>query len=231
MHAIAEYSGAHTNTGVTHDPGRDMNRARYLVLSALLTITGLAGAQTAPPAWQADGTGPSAGFVNTVLHSRLLRILTPVANQKLNNNAITIRFELVHPDAYAPTPNFFVQLDGGEPVRTSTTKQNFTGLASGRHSVTVNLANANDTPVPGGRAKVQFVVAPRNGVPTSQSTVQRKADNRVLQLGGYNFQKPNPIKDTADAVLPKANSPLPLLSVIGFGILVGGIVSAMKTRS
>ena len=30
--------------------------------------------------------------------------------------------------------------------------------------------------------------------------------------------------------LPNANSSLPLLSVIGFGILVGGVLSALKTR-
>jgi hypothetical protein len=231
MRAIAEYSGAYTNTGVTHVPGRDMNWARYLVLGALLTITGLAGAQTAPPARQPGGTDPSAGTVNTVPQRQLLRILTPVASQKLNKNAIRVRFELVNPGAYTGTPNFFVQLDGDEPVRTSTTGQNFTGLAPGTHSVTVTLVGANDTPVPGGRAEGQFLVAPQNGAPASQRTDKPKADNRNLQLGGYNFQKPNPTKETADAGLPKANSPLPLLSVIGFGILVGGIVSAMKTRS
>ena len=30
--------------------------------------------------------------------------------------------------------------------------------------------------------------------------------------------------------LPTANSSLPLLSVIGFGILVGGVLSALRTR-
>lgn len=208
-----------------------MNRVRYLVLGALLTITGLAGAQIAPPARQPGGTVPSAETVNATPQGRLLSILTPVASQKLNNNAITVRFELANPGAYADTPNFLVQLDGGDPVRTSTTDQSFTGLAAGAHSVTVSLVDANDTPIPGGSATVQFVVAPQNGSPASQGTGQPKADNRDLQLGGYNFQKPDPTKDTADADLPKANSPLPLISVIGFGILVGGIVSAMKTRS
>lgn len=208
-----------------------MKTVRYLVLGALLTITGLAGAQTTPPARQPGGTDPSAGTVNAAPQSRLLRILTPVASQKLNNKAITVRFELVNQGAYAGTPNFLVQLDGGDPVRTSTTEQTFTGLAAGNHSVTVSLVDANDTPIPGSRATVQFTVAPQNASPASQGAAQPKADNRDLKLGGYNFKKPDPTQDAADADLPKANSPLPLISVIGFGILVGGIVSAMKTRS
>lgn len=214
-----------------------MNRARYLVLVALLTITGLAaGAQTtAPPSRQPGGTDPTAGTVNAQPQSQLLRILTPVASQKLNSNAITVRFEMTNPAAYAGTPNFLVQLDGADPVRTSTTSQTFTGLSSGTHSVTVILVDANDTPIPGGRASVQFAVAPQNAQPASTQGASASqggpSDPRSLDLAGYTFQKPDPDRASADADLPKASSPLPLISVIGFGILVGGIVSAMKTRS
>jgi hypothetical protein len=148
----------------------------------------------------------------------------------LNNNSVTVRFELVNEGAYAGTPNFLVQLDSNDPIRTSMTEQTFSGLAPGTHSLTVSLVDANNTPVPGGHAVEQFVVAPQSGAPAaSQGATPPKADKSDLQLGGYNFQKPDPAQDSAD--LPKANSPLPLLSVIGFGILVGGIVSAMKTRS
>jgi len=31
-------------------------------------------------------------------------------------------------------------------------------------------------------------------------------------------------------MLPDARSSLPLLSVIGFGILIGGVISALRTR-
>jgi len=209
-----------------------MNRARYLVLGALLTITGLAGAQTAPPSRQPGGTNPTSATVNAAPQSRLLRILTPVANQTSTSNAVTVRFQLVNQGAYAGTPNFLVQLDGNDPIRTSMTEQNFSGLAPGSHSVTVSLVDANNTPIPGGQAVEQFVVAPQDGAPAaSQGATSPHAGKRDLQLGGYNFQKPDPAQDSADTDLPKANSPLPLLSVIGFGILVGGIVSAMKTRS
>ena len=36
--------------------------------------------------------------------------------------------------------------------------------------------------------------------------------------------------DDNDAALPGSNSSLPLLAVIGFGVLAGGITSAMRTR-
>lgn len=207
-----------------------MNRATYLILSALLTISLFAGAQsTAPPSRQPGGTDPAAGTVNAEPQSQLLRILTPIASQRLDNNAVTVRFELTNPGASAGTPNFLVQLDGNDPVRTSTTEQSFTGLAPGAHSVTVILVDANDSPIQGGRASVQFVVGQPGGQAGTGGQGDPKSDDKKLELAGVKFQKPT--ADNADADLPKASSPLPLISVIGFGILVGGIVSAMKTRS
>lgn len=206
-----------------------MSRARYLVLGVILAIAVAASAQvsTAPPSRQPGGTEPSADTVNPNPQSALLRILTPVASQTLSNNAITVRFELTNPGAYAGTPNFLVQLDGLDAVRTSTTSQTFTGLAPGAHSVTVTLVDANDTPIQGGRASVQFVVAPQQRQPAAQGAAPPSGDDQNLELAST-AQNTDP---QAAPDLPKASSPLPLISVIGFGILVGGIVSAMKTRS
>lgn len=208
-----------------------MNKGRYLVLGAVLTITALTGGQaSAPPSRQPGRTDPASGTVNPTPQSQLLRILTPVASQQFSNNAITVRFELVSPAAYAGTPNFLVQLDGTEPVRTTSTEQNFTGLATGVHNITVLLVDGNDSPIPGGRASVQFTITPQTAQPGSQTSVPASEEARKLKLGGYQFQKPDPTQ-SAEPDLPKASSPLPLISVIGFGILVGGIVSALKTRS
>ena len=141
---------------------------------------------------------------------------------------------MTNPAASAGTPSFLVQMDGSDPVRTSTTSQTFTGLAAGAHGVTVVLVDANGSPIPGGRASVQFTIAPQTAQPATQgpgaASQGGPSDPRNLDLGGYSFQKPDPNHASAED-LPKANSPLPLISVIGFGILVGGIVSAMKTRS
>jgi len=49
------------------------------------------------------------------------------------------------------------------------------------------------------------------------------------QTGAENANARNPVAQT-DSNLPGTSSALPLISVIGFGVLVGGIASALKTR-
>lgn len=212
-----------------------MGRATKLVLIALLTFTLFAGAQTAsaPPSREPAGPSPAAGTVNPAPQSALIRILTPVASQKLANNMTTVRFELTNPAAVPGTPNFLVQMDGLDPISTSQTQQVFTGLSAGAHTVTVKLVDANGTPINGGRAAVQFFVMPP---PQSGATPPGEASvtpaKRELNIAGFKFQRPDPALLYQDeSTLPPSSSPLPLISIIGFGVLVGGIVSAMKTRS
>lgn len=45
-----------------------------------------------------------------------------------------------------------------------------------------------------------------------------------------NSKDKNAAKDDNDDPLPGSSSSLPLLAVIGFGVLAGGITSAMRTR-
>ncbi len=214
-----------------------MGRATKFILIALLTFTLFAGAQTAsaPPSREPGGTSPSTGAVNPAPQSTLIRILTPVASQKLANNMATVRFELTNPGAVAGTPNYLVQMDGSDPVTTSQTQQVFTGLASGAHTVTVVLVDANGVPIQGGRAAVQFFVAPPATQPASKTpggAATAAPTTRELKIAGFKFQRPDPETLNQDeSNLPPASSPLPLISIIGFGVLVGGIVSAMKTRS
>jgi len=213
-----------------------MSRAEKLVLIAVLTITQLSLGQTgsAPLSRQPGGSAPEAGTVNPAPQSALIRILTPVASQKLSYNFTTVRFELINPTAYAGTPNFLIQMDGNDPITTSSTQQAFTGLAVGAHTVTIQMVDANGTPVPGGRAAVQFFVAaprPANS-PQGSASTSTPGSGRSLKIAGFTFQQPDPaIQPEDDPNLPPASSPLPFISIIGFGILVGGVVSAMKTRS
>lgn len=199
-----------------------MSRAEKFILIAVLTITQFALSQTgsAPLSRQPGGSAPEAGTVNPTPQSTLIRILTPVASQKLTDNFTSVRFELINPTAYAGTPNFVIQMDGNDPVTTTQTQQSFTGLAPGPHTVTVQMIDANGTPVPGGRAAIQFTVAPATTRPTGNPP-----------QGAASASGPSEQEDQDDPNLPPASSPLPLISIIGFGILVGGIVSAMKTRS
>lgn len=206
-----------------------MTRARYLVFGAILAIGSFAGAQTAQSFLQADGTDLSAGAAQASAQSQLLRILTPASSEPLANNSVIVRFELTNPGIYPGATTFLVQLDDAAPIRTTTTSRTFTGLAIGEHSVTIVPVDAYNTPIPGGRASVQFVVAPQKILAAAQGDASQPASGDSVNWEDMGSGKPGTNQNSDD--LPKSSSPLPLISVIGFGILVGGIVSAMKTRS
>src|SRR5512146_1410689 len=161
-----------------------MGRATKLVLIALLTFTLFAAAQTAP-AREPARTSPAAGTANPAPQSALIRILTPVASQKLTNNMTTVRFELTNPAAVPGTPNYLVQMDGDDPITTSQTQQVFAGLPAGAHTVTVELVDANGAPIQGGRAAVQFFVAPQSaqlGTKTPGGTANTTPSKRELKI-------------------------------------------------
>lgn len=153
-----------------------------------------------------------------------LRILSPAQGAKLTDDIIRISYELINPAvAGSPSPTFQIQLDGQDPVQTTENDYTFTGLPAGPHTIVVELVDANGTPIAGSANAVQFVVLP----------VQPKPQSALEQLSGPGTPQPTafsaggaPLK----ASLPEAASPLPLLSVIGFGVLLGGIVSAMRTH-
>lgn len=213
-----------------------MSRAEKFILIAVLTITQFSLGQTGtvPLSSQPGGSAPTAGTVNPTPQSTLIRILTPVASQKLSDNFTTVRFELINPAASAGTPNFLIQMDGNDPITTSSTQQAFTGLTVGAHTVTVQMVDANGTPIPGGRAAIQFfVTAPRSAnSPQGSASTNAPGAGKSLKIGGFTFQQPDPaMASQDDPDLPPASSSLPLISIIGFGILVGGVISAMKTRS
>jgi hypothetical protein len=96
-------------------------------------------------------------------------------------------------------------------VRTSDASYTFNGLTPGTHDVVVQVVDANGTPISGTRNEVEFEVVN----PAAGSTA-------------FNSQSAPPLPQSND--LPNGSSSLPLLSVIGFGILVGGVISALRTR-
>lgn len=191
-------------------------KAWKLVLLACFAVGAVAAQQGSQPS-QANpsvtATNPAA--VNASPQSLLVRILTPVASEKLNTSYVDVSYELVNPGVSGTAPNFLVQLDGRDPITTKDTEYTFTGLTPGQHSVVVELVDANGTPVTGGRSAVVFFV----GEDGNQRPGTRPS--------GTN---PNGTGANADAELAPASSALPLLSVIGFGVLLGGIVSALRAR-
>lgn len=177
------------------------------VILAVMVFAGIAVGQ----ATAAAGAAPPA-----------IRILAPTPGEKLAQSAMTVQFQLDNPGlAAGGFPNFSIQLDGRDPVITAQTSQNFTGLTPGAHTVVVQLVDANNTPIAGSRAETQFTVAapaaqPQPAPPPGE---QMRAD----------LPQSDVLSDQGEP-LPAASSPLPLLSLIGFGALVGGVLSAMRTR-
>ena len=206
-----------------------MKRAtQSFILAAALSV-GLA-AQTAPPSTNTSGASAPAA-VNPAPADSSLRILTPLANQKHTSNAINVRWQLTNEALSAGAPNYEVQLDGADPITTSTTEQNFSGLAPGVHTIVIRLVDANGTPIAGASSQVQFVVAPEQAAPSTPRQ-QSKADSPKADLvnAAYAQDSQSQLDETEEAPLPSSASSLPLLSIVGFGALIGGVVSARKTR-
>ncbi len=187
------------------------------VLSVILVGSALLYAQpTAAPTPGAGGATQAPNeTVNPLAQSRLIRILTPVAGQASASNAILVRYELTNPGADAGEPNFKLQLDGMDPVTTTATEYNFTGLAPGGHSITIVLVDANGTPIRGGSAVVQFSVKNPAPAPRGSSALENA---------------PTVDGDGKQGQPAVASNSLPILSLIGFGVLIGGVASALKTR-
>jgi hypothetical protein len=213
---------------------------------ALVVLATLISASAAFPQTTAPGPQP------------VVRIVAPRAGEKISANFVTVRFELMNPAATAgASPNFQVRLDGRDPVRTTDTEFTFSGLVPGQHTAIVELVDANNTPINGSRTQVQFSVTQQQPMPTEtapdHSDIVRQTS---AGIGGARFvpavmswvekddppqaagPSPAPAPDARSAhpapraseQLPRSSTALPLLSVIGLGVLLGGLVSALRTR-
>jgi hypothetical protein len=98
-----------------------------------------------------------------------------------------------------------VQLDGRDPVETTANEYSFTGLAAGRHVITIDLVDANHTPIPGSHTVVNFkTYSP--GVNNSQQT------GALAPPQVYKAKLPLPDGNLAEE-LPSSAGELPLLSI------------------
>lgn len=221
-----------------------MKQLRIAIVLALLAAVPVALAAqntgTAPPNQNADATAANqnAGTAlnqgagqagNPAAQGNVLRIISPRSGERLKESFVNVHFELTNDGASASgTPNFQLRLDDRDPLNTTSTTQTFTGLMPGAHTVTVQLVDANGTPIAGARSEVQFVVlqpAPTTG------TVAPSGRHAPYMIATRVEEPQNPARENdEDQELPSAAGALPLLSVIGFGVLLGGIASAIKTR-
>jgi len=181
---------------------------------------------------QTTGQAPPAPSNMT---SGSVRIVSPQSGEKIRDNFVDVRFEVTNPGVSVNTPTFQVQLDRRDPVQTTSTDQPFNGLTAGVHTVSVELVDANGTPINGSRAQIQFTVTPAqpSGAPAQPSPKLRligmqQSSPPAAQASTAAQKDQN--KNGEDDALPQSGSALPLMSLIGFGVLVGGITSALKTR-
>lgn len=198
-----------------------MFRMKYAIILVLMATTGwLMAAQNPSP-----GAEANAGSAQQA--APLVRILTPPPGTLLAQPSVTIEYKLTNPAA-GTSPNFRVQLDNRNPLIVATTRATLTDVEPGQHTVTVDLVNANNVPVAGARAEVSFDILPPTPQPTGP-LVQLHQPNPILMRAA--LEEPlRPLSAEAAQALPSSAGALPLLSVIGFGVLLGGIASAMKTR-
>jgi hypothetical protein len=218
-----------------------MKLQRLAILATLtLIVLTVASGQNPNPSTQDTGSAtaqtPQAGATNTaagtVVESPALRVLSPKDGQQITQSYVNVRFEVKNPNQASNFPNFRVQLDGQDPVRTTSPEYTFTGLAPGHHVIVVEQVDANQTPIQGSRTQVKFTVVqqPAQGSQPKGGAAALEAPAQVAQASLIPEAQNTPNRNSNHDGLPTSGSSLPLLSVIGFGVLLGGIASALKTR-
>jgi hypothetical protein len=176
---------------------------KALLLTILLTIAVVAVAQ------MGEIGAPTPGTTG-------IRVLAPKSGQKFSTN----------PRAVASTmPDFRLQMDTTDPIITSSNEYTFTGLAPGNHTLKIELVDANNTPVAGTQTAIPFTVVQQGDAAPAQGP-----RSEVSPISPPVYVPTSYLTLDDHDVLPNSGSALPLLSVIGFGVLVGGIATAMRTR-
>ena len=236
-----------------------MKQFKHYLLAAVIALPLASGAQNTG----ATGTAPSQGATtpNTtqaggpLAQSSAIKILSPKAGEKLTSSALSVTYELLNDGiSAAGSPNYRLQLDSRDPVETTSTDYSFSGLAPGKHVLTVDVVDANHTPIMGSQTQVQFTTAN----PGAENAAQQPAANQQPAQPAQGQQQPAqqqqqaqpqqqspraelmppsvtkaslPLPDSGKGgELPSAAGELPMLSMVGFGVLIGGVISAMRTR-
>ncbi len=144
-----------------------------------------------------------------------VHIISPAAGEELGKAYALVQYQGEPAQATSSSTTYELRLDARDPVQTTDTNYTFNGLKPGNHNLVVQVVDANGSPVSGTRSEVHFTVA---------STVARA--NPTAAQSSSLPSLPQPLAND----LPNGNGSLPLLSIIGFGILVGGVISALRTR-
>ncbi|HLH06695.1 MAG TPA: hypothetical protein VKW78_05635 [Terriglobales bacterium] len=153
-----------------------------------------------------------------------VQILSPAPGTTITGSSLMVQLETSSlPPRHEPA-TFQIQLDSASPVLTSNTHYTFDQLAPGRHTLTVSLLTPKGSVVKGPHAVAEFSSALPELSPAADVAVKSMMPPTLQKVAMF-LPKP-----TAPLEPPDGSGEMPLLSVIGLGVLVGGMVSAMKTR-
>ncbi len=164
----------------------------------------------------ADQPPQEAYSVGVAGHS--LRIFSPAMGARLQENFVNVHYGLSNPVSAGP-PNFRIELDDRDPVTTRLTSHVFTGLMPGRHTVRVQLVDANGTVIANTYSETQFIVLEAIGTPGAMSS--------DYNVGHAESSIPSPVasvlKEQAKIAPPLTAGPRgsPVLKLTFFGF-VGG---------
>jgi hypothetical protein len=225
-----------------------MQVLRISLLSAIILIVSILAVaqdpgytQSSPPN-QTIAAPSSDQSEGTTATSAALEIVSPKANENVVNSAITVRYDLLDSGVTASaSPIYRLRLDGRDPVETTSNSYNFAGLKPGNHVLAVELVDANHTPILGSGTAVHFTSSNQPPAATGQQSPatppQSQQSPPQQQSPQVESQPPSIHKanlplpaGNGSGELPSAGGELPLLSMVGFGVLVGGLISAMRTR-
>lgn len=116
--------------------------------------------------------GGSQGVVANNAAPPSVRILSPQPGATLQQDGVQVRYQIqpAQNTPVPPSPNFVVRLDGRDPVQTQDKETTFTGLQPGKHTVTVDLVDANGIAIAGSRTQVEFSIALQGARPGNGNT-------------------------------------------------------------
>jgi hypothetical protein len=165
-----------------------------------------------------------------------VEIISPQPGEKLQHDTLTVRYKQAAQSP--PSPSFELRLDDRDPVLTVETESTFTRLTAGNHTLVIQEVDANSTPIAGSRNVVHFSVAPQ--IPSEGQSPQPNPQKRPPGVVSVPAVQPKQVSLRSavaqgidvrpEQKLPSAASALPLLLMVGTGVLTGGLISARCTR-
>jgi hypothetical protein len=185
---------------------------------AILVLTGASLALS-----QDAGKASRVAVAKHAVAAKPVDIISPTTNQTVEGTAVEVRYETsANRRASARPANFRIQLDSQPPVETGETSYTFENVNPGSHAVRVELIGARDRSVAGSQAISSFILQAPKPNPV---VVEPMLPPTLQKVAMFLPQAAAPL-DSGDG-----SGEMPLLSAIGLGVLVGGMVSAMKTRA